>query len=167
MLNDGELEEVWFVVSPQNPLKDSNSIIHHFDRIDMVELAIEGNDRFKACDIEFNLPVPSYTINTLAYISEKFPSHSFKLIIGEDNLASFHKWKNHHVILDEYGLLVYRREGNNTDNYIDHQNVHFIDAPLINISATFIRKKIREYKSFKYLVPEKVENYIRDKKLYL
>ncbi len=167
MLNDADIDEVWFIVSPQNPLKDSNSVIHHFDRIDMVELAIEGNDRFKASDIEFNLPVPSYTINTLTHISEKYSDRQFKLIIGEDNLASFAKWKNHKIILDQYGLLVYRRSGNNASDFAEHANVQFVEAPLINISATFIRKKIRQQKSYRYLVPEKVESFIRDRKLYL
>jgi nicotinate-nucleotide adenylyltransferase len=167
MINDGGIDEVWFIVSPQNPLKDSNSIIHHFDRIDMVELAIENNNRFKASDIEFNLPVPSYTINTLAHLSEKFPGKDYKLIIGEDNLANFHKWKNHDQILEHYGLLVYRRIESEESTFASHPNVTFIEAPLINISATFIRKKIRQQKSYKYLVPDKVENFIRERKLYL
>lgn len=167
MINDGEIDEVWFVVSPQNPLKDSKSIIHHFDRIDMVELAIEGNDRMRASDIEFNLPQPSYTINTLTYISEKFPSHTFRLIIGEDNLENFHRWKNHDQILQQYGLLVYSREGSDGQAFSEHPHVKFIDAPLINISATYIRKKIRQQKSVKYLVPESVEDFIHKKKLYL
>lgn len=158
---------MWFVVSPQNPLKDSKSIIHHFDRIDMVELAIEGNDRMRASDIEFNLPQPSYTINTLTYISEKFPTHTFRLIIGEDNLENFHKWKNHDQILQQYGLLVYSREGSDGQAFSEHPHVKFIDAPLINISATYIRKKIRQQKSVKYLVPESVEDFIHKKKLYL
>jgi len=167
MINDGGINEVWFVVSPQNPLKDSKSIIHHFDRIDMVELAIEGNDRMRASDIEFNLPQPSYTINTLTYISEKFPTHTFRLIIGEDNLENFHKWKNHDQILQQYGLLVYSREGSDGQAFSEHPHVKFIDAPLINISATYIRKKIRQQKSVKYLVPESVEDFIHKKKLYL
>lgn len=167
MLNDAEVEEVWFVVSPQNPFKDSNSLLHHFDRIDMVELAIEGNDRFKASDIEFNLPRPNYTVKTLTFISEKYPGRDFKLIIGEDNLRSLAKWKNHEIILEDYGLLVYNRPGAKATTYKDHPNVKFVEAPLINISATYIRKKIRQQKSIKYLVPEKVKDFIIERKYYL
>lgn len=167
MLNDGEVEEVWFVVSPQNPLKDSKSLIHHFDRIDMVELAIEGNGRFKASDIEFNLPKPSYTADTLAYLSGKYPERDFKLIIGEDNLKSLPKWKNYEAILENYGLLVYARQGAGSALFKDHRNVRFIAAPLINISASYIRKKIRQQQSIRYLVPEKVENFIVERKIYI
>ena len=167
MINDAPLDEVWFIVSPLNPLKDSNSLIHHFDRIDMVELAIEGNDRLKVSDIEFNLPQPSYTINTLVHISEKYSNHQFQLIIGEDNLENFHKWKNYEQILKEYGLLVYARKGSDGEKYSQYPNVKFVDAPLINISATYIRKKIHQQKSIIYLVPEKVEDYIRERRLYL
>lgn len=166
VLNDGGVDEVWFIVSPHNPLKDSKSLIHHFDRIDMVELAIEGNDRFKASDIEFNLPQPSYTVDTLAYISDKYPERKFKLIIGEDNLENFSKWKNHEVIIENCGLLVYSRPGAGVTNYKDHRNVKYLKAPLIHISATYIRQKIREHKSIKYLVPEKVEKFIEERRLY-
>ncbi len=167
VLDDAKIDEVWFIVSPKNPLKDSNTLIHHFDRIDMVELAIEGNDRFKASDIEFNLPLPSYTVDTLTYISEKHSNNEYKLIIGEDNLESFHKWKNHEVILKNYGLLVYSRINSDGNKYKEHPGVEYIDAPLVNISATYIRKKIRQQKSIKYLVPEKVEQFINERKLYI
>lgn len=166
MINEADVEEVWFVVSPQNPLKDSNSLIHHFDRIDMVELAIENNDRFKASDIEFNMPKPSYTIDTLVYLSDKYPKRKFKLIIGEDNLASFPKWKNHDQILENYGLLVYHRPGNEKNDLSEHPNVQYIDAPQIHLSATYIRQKIRQNKKIKYLVPDKVEQFIIERKLY-
>ena len=167
MLNYSEIEEVWFVVSPQNPLKSSKSLIHHFDRIDMVELAIESNDRFKASDIEFNLPVPSYTIDTLAYISQKHKKHDFKLIIGEDNLSIFPKWKNSEQILKYYGLLVYHRDGFSSDSPVEHNNIKYIKAPLINLSATLIRRNLKERKSIKYLVPEKVEQFILERKLFV
>ena len=103
------LERVWFVVSPQNPFKQTKSLLHEFDRYEMVEKAIQDNHRLKACDVEFSMPKPSYTIDSLIYLSEKYPQHQFKLILGSDNLVQFPKWKNYQRILDNYGLLVYPR----------------------------------------------------------
>jgi len=167
MLDKSDIEEVWFVVSPQNPLKDSKSLIHHFDRIDMVELAIEDNDRFKASDIEFNLPKPSYTIDTLTYMAEKYSQRKFYLIIGEDNLESFSRWKNHEQILRNHGLLVYYRPGISTEHFKGQDGIQYVEAPLIHLSATYIRQKIQNDESTKYLIPDAVADYIRDKKLYL
>ena len=163
-----DLSEIWFVVSPLNPLKrNSKSLIHEFDRLDMVERAIEDNPNFKAKDIEFRLPKPNFTIDTLLYLEEKYPKYEFKIIIGEDNLESFKKWKNNNLIIENYGLIVYPRP--NTKSYIgmDHQNIQMIKAPEIDISASFIRKCIKEGKSIKYLVHEKVYQFIQDRKLYL
>lgn len=159
-----DLDEVWFVVSPQNPFKKRKSLIHEFDRLRMVELAIEDNDRFKALDIEFHMPRPSYTIDTLTYLFEKHPQHEFKLIIGGDNLAHFHKWKNSEQILENYGLYVYPRPGESVS--FQHPNVQYVEAPLIDISATFIRKSIQQGKSVKYLIPPLVEDYIHGKNLF-
>ncbi len=159
-----DLDEVWFVVSPQNPFKKRKSLIHEFDRLKMVELAIEDNDRFKALDIEFHMPRPSYTIDTLTYLFEKHPQHEFKLIIGGDNLTHFHKWKNSEQILGNYGLYVYPRPGESVT--FQHPNVQYVEAPLIDISATFIRKSIQQGKSVKYLLPSLVEDYIHGKKLF-
>jgi nicotinate-nucleotide adenylyltransferase len=161
------LHEVWFIVSPQNPLKKNKSLLHEFDRLDMVRLAIEDNERFRASDIEFHMPKPSYTIDTLTYLQEKNPGEKFKLIIGGDNLAIFPKWKNSERILGEFGLIVYPRPGEEANKLIDHPNVSLVEAPLMSISATFIRKCIREEKSIQYLVPEKVGDYIKSKKLYI
>ncbi|WP_194976601.1 nicotinate (nicotinamide) nucleotide adenylyltransferase [Aquiflexum lacus] len=160
-----DLDEVWFVISPQNPLKKQKSLIHEFDRLKMVELAIADHFYFRASDVEFHMPRPSYTIDTLTYLSDKFPLHEFKLIIGGDNLTHFHKWKNHEVILEQYGLYVYPRPGEL--NKIDHPHVQFVEAPLMDISATFIRKTIKSGHSVKYLLPQEVEDYIKDKKLFL
>jgi len=163
-----DLNEVWFVVSPQNPHKrDSKSLIHEFDRLDMVELAIEDQPNFKAVDIEFRMPKPNYTIDTLTYLHEKFPDHEFSLIIGEDNLTSFPSWKNYQLILDHYGLLVYPRPNSRESDIKNHPHVKVIEAPRMDISASFIRKCIRDNKSIRYLVPEKVLQFIRDRKLYL
>lgn len=166
VLELSQLDEIWFIVSPQNPLKKNKSLLHEFDRYDMVRAAIEDNDRFKVSDIEFNAPRPSYTIDTLVYLNERYPNHDFKLIIGSDNLTIFPKWKNHDKILNDFGLIVYPRPGDNPKNFADHPNVTFIKAPLLDISATFVRKSIKENRSIRYLVPEKAVQYIYDRKLY-
>ena len=161
------LNEIWFVISPQNPHKrNSRSLIHEFDRMDMVELAIVDHPQFRAVDIEFRMPKPNYTIDTLAYLQDKYPGHQFRLIIGEDNLESFTRWKNYKLILDQYGLLVYPRPNAKESKIKDHPNVKLIEAPRMDISASFIRKCIKEDKSVRYLVPEKVYQFIKDRKLY-
>ncbi|WP_215226275.1 nicotinate (nicotinamide) nucleotide adenylyltransferase [Echinicola shivajiensis] len=159
-----DLDEVWFVVSPQNPFKKRKALLHEFDRLRMVELAIEGNFNFRAKDVEFHMPKPSYTVDTLTYLSDKYPQNEFKLIIGGDNLTHFHKWKNSEQILENYGLYVYPRPGESIE--FEHKNVRFVEAPLIDISATFIRKSIEEGKSVKYLLPSLVEDYIKGKKFF-
>lgn len=166
MVESTELDEVWFVVSPQNPFKKSKSLAHEFDRIDLVNAAIHDNYHLKACDIEFNMPKPSYTIDTLTYLSERYPNKSFSLILGEDNLKSFPKWKNAEKILEQYSLKVYPRPGAQPSDLIKRPNVELINAPMIDISATFIRNSIKNNKSIKYLVPESVVELIKGKKLY-
>lgn len=165
MQDQTDLDEIWFVVSPQNPFKSRKSLLHEFDRLRMVELAIGKNYRFRACDVEFHMPKPSYTVDTLSYLSDKHPHHEFKLVIGGDNLKSFHKWKNSEAILEYYGLYVYPRP--NETFVIEHPNVHYIESPMIDISATFIRNAIKNGHSVKYLLQESVEDYIRDKKFFL
>jgi nicotinate-nucleotide adenylyltransferase len=168
MVELSDLEEVWFVVSPQNPLKSSKSLAHEFDRLDMVELAVEDNYHMKVTDVEFNMPRPSYTIDTLAYLSEKYPQHEFKLIIGEDNLVSFPRWKNYELILKNYGLYVYPRPCDVVEEHIrNHPNVKMIPAPIIDVSATFIRECLKNNKSIQYLVPDKVVQFIYDRKLFV
>ncbi len=164
MQDQTDLEEVWFVVSPQNPMKSSKSLLHEFDRLKMVELAIADNFKFRAVDVEFRMPRPSYTIDTLAYLTDKHPQHQFTLIIGGDNLNHFPKWKNSREILSQFGLYVYPRPGKN--KVIEDPNIKYIDAPLIDISATFIRKTIKNGGSARYLLHRDVLDYIRDKKLY-
>lgn len=168
IVEQADVDQVWFVISPQNPFKSSNSLLHEFDRMDMVERAIEDNFNLRACDVEFNMPKPSYTIDTLTYLTSKYPTHQFRLIIGEDNLKNFHKWKNHTAILDFYGLDVYPRPLSQLNDEIkNHPNVRMVQAPLLDISATYIRNAIRSGKSVKYIVHDKVESYIHDKKLYI
>jgi nicotinate-nucleotide adenylyltransferase len=159
-----DLDEVWFVVSPQNPLKKRQSLAHEHDRLRMVELAIEGNFHFRASDVEFRMPRPSYTIDTLTYLSEQYPQHQFCLFLGSDNLGQLKKWKNYEQILEYYKILVYPRPGE--PKLLEHPSIQVIDAPLLDISATFIRKSIQESKSVRYLLPESVADYIRDKKLF-
>ncbi|WP_375560724.1 nicotinate (nicotinamide) nucleotide adenylyltransferase [Bernardetia sp. OM2101] len=167
IVQSAELDQVWFVVSPHNPHKKKSSLLHEFDRYDMVRLAIADNEKLSVSDIEFNLPKPSYTIDTLTYIQEKYPNYEFQILIGEDNLTHFHKWKNHEQILEYYGVLVYPREGTIKTEFHDHPKVKFVEAPLLNISATYIRTLIKEKKSIRYLVSQDVEVLIRSKKFYL
>lgn len=159
-----DLDEVWFIVSPQNPMKSSKSLLHEFDRLRMVELAIADNYQFKVLDVEFHMPRPSYTIDTLTYLSDKYPQHEFKMLIGGDNLNHFHKWKNSEQILEFYSIYVYPRPGKN--KLLEHPSIRFIDSPLIDISATFIRDTVKAGGSIRYLVHPDVSDYIRDKKLY-
>lgn len=159
-----DLDEVWFVVSPQNPLKKKQSLAHEHDRLRMVELAIEDNFNFRASDVEFRMPRPSYTIDTLTYLTEQYPQHQFCLFLGSDNLDQLKKWKNYKQILEHHAVIVYPRPGE--AKVFDHPSIRMIDAPLLDISATFIRKSIQEGKSVRYLIPEPVADYIRDKKLY-
>jgi nicotinate-nucleotide adenylyltransferase len=166
MVESTDLDKVWFVVSPQNPFKPAKGLLHEFDRYDMVRAAVYDNYKLEVSDIEFNLPKPSFTIHTLVHLKEKHPNKEFKIIIGEDNLESFTKWKNHERILDDYGLYVYPRPGAKTSELKQHSNVKMVDAPLLDISATFIRSCIKKGQSVRYLVPDAVEEMIRDKKFY-
>lgn len=158
-----DMDQVWFVVSPQNPFKKNNNLLHEFDRLDMVREAIHDDYHFRASDVEFSMPRPSYTVDTLAYLSSKHPEHQFKLIIGEDNLAAFPKWKNHEVILEQYGLLVYPRPHAEHSPLRDHPHVTMVNAPEVDISATYIRELVRAGRSIKYLVPEGVRELIESR----
>lgn len=166
MAETTDLKKVWFVVSPQNPLKPSKGLLHEFDRYDMVRAAIFNNYNLEVSDIEFHLPKPSYTIHTLVHLHEKFPDKEFRIIMGEDNLASFTRWKNYERILEDYGLYVYRRPNVQLSELHAHPNVTFVEAPMLEISATFIRNCIRNKQSVRYLVPDVVEEMIRAKGFY-
>lgn len=166
MAENADLNKVWLVVSPQNPLKPSKGLLHEFDRYDMVKAAIADNYKLEVSDVEFHLPKPSYTIHTLAHLTEKHPGKEFKLILGEDNLENFTKWKNYEEILRHYGLYVYPRPNVTNSELKRHSNVKMIDAPLLDISATYIRNCIRSNRSIRYLVPDVVEQMIRTKQFY-
>jgi nicotinate-nucleotide adenylyltransferase len=166
MVETTDLKKVWFVVSPQNPLKPSKGLLHEFDRYDMVRAAIYDNAKLEVSDIEFHLPKPSYTIHTLIHLKEKHPDKDFKVIIGGDNLESFTRWKNYERILEDYGLYVYPRPTTQLSDLSVHPQVRIVEAPMLDISATFIRNCIRKNQSVRYMVPEGVEAIIRAKGFY-
>ncbi len=166
MATQTDLDEVWLVVSPQNPLKQKSSLAKDYDRLHLVNLATDENFYLKACDIEFGLPKPSYTVDTLAYLIEKYPKKEFVLIMGGDNLATIHKWKNYEVLLRDYQIYLYKRPKYELGQYEKHPNVYHFEAPMLDISATYIRKCLKDKKSIKYLVPERVEEYIDEAGLY-
>ena len=161
-----DLDSIWFVVSPQNPFKDKESLLQDRHRFDMLEMAVGNDSRFEACDIEFNMPKPSYTIDTLTRLSELYPETEFHLICGMDNLVNFKKWKNAQEILDNYHLLVYPRKGYEGGDLMNHKSVRIIDAPEIEISSTFIRNAVAENKDVRYFMPEKSYNYMIDMNFY-
>jgi nicotinate-nucleotide adenylyltransferase len=158
------LEQVWFVVSPQNPLKKKETLLNEYDRLHLVELAIKDNPAFRSSNIEFSLPRPSYTIDTLAHLQEKFPAHEFVLIMGADNIDTLPKWKNYETLLKKFSVYCYRR-GMETTTFT-HPAIKIFDFPKLEISSTYIRKQVKENRSIKYLLPELVEQYIVDMNLY-
>ena len=155
IIQAGLVQELWFVVSPQNPFKKIGSLLNENHRLFLLQEAIEGDSRLKASNIEFKLPKPSYTVNTLAYLKEKYPSHQFSIILGSDSFQNLPKWKNAPYIIQNHRILIYPRKGYDVkDTY--GANIHLTQSPLIEISSTHIRKLIRERKSIRYLVPETV-----------
>jgi nicotinate-nucleotide adenylyltransferase len=161
-----ELRKVWMVVSPQNPLKPKNTLAKDHDRLHLVRLAIGDNPSLEASDIEFKLPQPSYTIDTLTYLKEKYPSKSFVLIMGGDNLATLQKWKNYEMILEHYEIYVYKRPNFELGELATHPSVTVIEAPMLEISATHIRNMIKDKKSIQYLVTEPVLKYLEGSSMY-
>ena len=166
MATQTELQEIWMVVSPQNPFKNKKSLAKDHDRLHLVRLAIGDNLRIKASDIEFGLPKPSYTVDTLTYLKEKFPEKEFALIMGGDNLGSFHKWKNYEQILSNHEIYVYKRPQYELGELVNHPNITIVEAPLMQISASYIRQCIKDGKSIQYLVPDPVFEYISNTAIY-
>ncbi|MCQ2314501.1 MAG: nicotinate-nucleotide adenylyltransferase [Bacteroidales bacterium] len=162
----GGLDDLWFVVSPHNPFKDKETLLDDRHRLRMLELAVEGDERFEVSDIEFYMPKPSYTIDTLVRLSERHPNNEFYLVCGLDNLKRFPKWKNADVILRDYHILVYPRKGFDGGELLQHPHVHLLDAPEIEVSSTFIRNAISEGRDVRYFVPEKVYKYIDEMRFY-
>lgn len=166
MLQHSALDEVWFVVSPQNPLKERKTLLDDRQRLEMVRRAIDDNYRLRACDIEFSLPIPSYTATTLAYLQEKYPSKEFCLIMGSDNLATFERWRNWEHILEHYHLFVYPRPGSENCALSSHPHVHMVEVPMMDISSTYIRRQVQLHHDIRYLVPDKVFQYITEMHFY-
>ena len=160
-----ELDRIWFVVTPHNPLKPKKTLLADNHRYYMVNLAVEDDRRFKASNIEFKLPQPSYTVNTLAYLKEKYPDLEFSLIMGADNILTIQKWKNYEYILQNYKIYVYPRPGYNLDN-INYKNVITVNAPIMQISASFIRNAIKSGKDVRYFLLPKVWEFIDEMRFY-
>ena len=175
---NSNLDQVWMVVTPHNPLKNKQTLLDDYQRFHLVFLSTEDYPKIKPSDIEFKLTQPNYTVNTLAHLQDKFPQHEFSLIMGEDNLKSFHKWKNYEFILENHDIYVYPRITAELDinhkeeltkpNSIHTNNpkIHRIDAPVVEISSTFIRENIKNNKNVRPLLPEKVWEYIDHNNLY-
>lgn len=166
MANFTDLDEVWLVVSPQNPLKNKKGLGNMYDRLEMARLATEQAEKLKVSDIEFKLPQPSYTIDTLTYLEEKYPAKEFVLIMGADNLVSFRKWKNYEVILKNYQIYVYPRPAADVTEWENHPSVTFTDTPQMEISSTFIRKALKGTRNIQFLVPENVIAFMDSKNMY-
>lgn len=168
ILEHSDLQELWFVVTPHNPHKKKNTLLDDYQRLHMVHLAVDEYPKLKASNIEFSLPQPSYTVNTLAHLSEKYPDKFFTLIMGEDNLKSFTKWKNYEVILEDHAIMVYPRiaAGKVNPALINHPHIIRVDAPIIEISSTMVRDGIAAGKDLRYFMHHKVHEYLEEMSFY-
>jgi nicotinate-nucleotide adenylyltransferase len=177
MVEFSDLDEVWFVVTPHNPHKKKKTLLQDHHRLQMVQIAVEDYPKLLASNVEFNLPQPNYTVNTLTHLEEKYPEKSFCLIMGEDNLKSFHKWKNFEVILKRYSIYVYPRISKGSidskfyspidgDRGVFHEKIKKVDAPIIELSSTFIRKGIKSGKNIKPMLSAEVWNYLDEMNFY-
>lgn len=167
MVENADLDEVWLVVTPHNPFKKKATLLDNYQRYEMVYQATEDYPLLKPTDIEFGLPQPSYTVNTLVHLQEKYPDHTFSLIMGEDNLQGLHKWKNHEILVENHDIYVYPRVFiEKKSKQVSYDRVHLIDAPIVEISSTEIRKAIKEKKNVKPLLPQKVWQYIDEMNFY-
>lgn len=168
MAEYSDLDQVWFVVTPHNPFKKKSTLLDNHQRLEMVYIATKDYLKLKASDIEFKLPQPNYTVNTLAYLGEKHPDYEFALIMGEDNLKGFHKWKNYQVILDNHHIYVYPRlsESRVETQFDGHKKIHHIDAPIMQLSSTFIRKAIVAGKNVEPMLPKHVWKYLDEMNFY-
>lgn len=169
ILEHSELDELWFVVSPHNPFKEKKSLLGDHNRLEMVELAIQNYPKMRASNIEFSLPQPSYTIDTLSYLKEKFPQHNFRLIMGEDNLHSLHKWKNAETLVNHHNIIVYPRIFENEKikpKLSKHPNIQKVEAPIIEISATEIRNMIKNGKNVRPMLAPEVFDYLDGSNFY-
>ena len=168
MVEYSDLDELWFVVTPHSPFKKKKTLLDDHHRLELVRLACENFDKLKASDVEFKLPQPNYTALTLAHLSDYYPDYSFSILMGEDNLKGFHKWKNYDVILKHHHIYCYPRINNETteNNLLTHPHVHLIDAPVMEISSTFIRNAIKEGKNVTPYFPHNVWTYLDEMNFY-
>lgn len=168
LVEHSNLDQIWFVVTPHNPFKKKSSLLDNYQRLEMVYRATKDYTKLKPSDIEFNLPQPNYTINTLTYLQEKHPDYNFSLIMGEDNLKSFHKWKNYELILENHHIYVYPRisKGHVETRFDNHKKIHHIDAPIMELSSTFIRKSIKAGKNVQPMLPQYVWEYLDEMNFY-
>lgn len=155
VLSHCNIDRLWFVVSPHNPLKESSSLLNENHRLHLVRLAIENESKFKASNIEFSLPRPSYTIDTISYLSDKYPQHEFSIVMGSDSFFNIKKWKNYKELLKQCKIIIYKRPGFEPDISLS-KNIELVNAPLLDISSTYIRNLIKEKKSIRYLVKDEV-----------
>jgi len=165
VINYTDIKQVWIIVTPQNPLKNSSSLLNEYDRLHLVQSALDGETKIKASTIEFKLPRPSFTIDTLTYLKEKFPQHKFSIIIGSDSFKNITKWKNHHLIIKGFDFYLYERKGFPINNEVKAK-VNILDAPIVQISSTMIREMIKSGKSIRYLVPDVVNKEIKENAYY-
>ena len=168
MVEHSDLDEIWMVVTPHNPFKKKSTLLDNHHRLEMVYLATKDYDRINPSDVEFKLPQPNYTVNTLSHISEKYPNYNFSIIMGEDNLKSFHKWKNYEVILEDYQVYVYPRisEGIIETQFNNHPKINRVEAPIVQISSTMIRNGVKENKNIQPLVDKEVWKYVDEMNFY-
>jgi len=165
VINNTDLKQVWMIVSPQNPLKKSNSLLNEYDRLHLLQSALEGETKIKASSIEFNLPRPSYTIHTLTYLKEKYKQHQFSIIMGSDSYTNIKKWKNYELIILNYEIYIYERIGYPIENN-DNAQINLLEAPIIQISSSTIRDNLKKGKSIRYLVPDSVNLQVKENKYY-
>lgn len=166
MVEFTEIDQLWFVVSPQNPLKKKKSLLDDYQRLELVNRSIGDDLRFRASKVEFGLPKPSYTIDTLTYMSEKHPNHKFYILMGSDNLENIHKWKNADILLANYDVIVYPRPGFNPETVQKYERVQVADAPLMEISSTFIRESIKAGKDMRHFLPYRTWDYLDQMSFY-
>jgi len=168
MAEHSDLDQIWMVVTPHNPHKQKNTLLDDYHRLHMVHLATEDFPKIKPSDIEFKLPQPNYTINTLVHLQEKHPTYEFSLIMGDDNLNSLHKWKNYEAILQHHHIYVYPRlnSGEINEEFTNHPKIHRIDAPVVELSSTFIRESIKNNKNVIPMLPHKVWEYVEHNLFY-
>lgn len=168
LAENSDLDQVWLVVTPQSPFKKKQSLLDNYQRSEMVYRATKDYTNLYPSDIEFNLPQPNYTINTLVHLEEKYPEKTFSLIMGEDNLKSFHKWKNYQLILESHDIYVYPRisEGTIETQFDSHEKIHHVNAPIIQLSSTFIRKAVKAGQNIRPMLPEHVWEYVDEMNFY-